>query len=805
MTGYSSLVRTCSVAITLGLLWGCTTPDPLYCDAQKPCEDPALVCNLTTNTCEAQKDAGLPDGYKKPDSGEGDLTVPDGPATDGPATDGPTPDKGGDQAMPDLGQDQAVDALLPDAAQPTCGDGKKNGSELCDKADLGGKSCKALGYASGTLKCTPKCAFDTAGCVAPAKCGDGKINDTGEQCDKTELGGKSCTSQGYAGGTLTCSTSCKLDASACFKCGDGKINGADKCDGAALGGETCKGLGYASGTLTCKKDCTFDTAGCVAPAKCGDSKINAAAEQCDKTALGGKTCKTQGFAGGTLKCSSSCKLDTASCYKCGDKKINGTEVCDGVLHNGKTCKTQGYWSGTLSCKPGCAAFDTSKCHYCGNGVLNPGEKCDTASLAGKSCGGLGFDGGTVACKSDCTFDTSKCHKCGDGKVSGPELCDGTLLAGKTCKTAGFDGGTVKCKSNCTLDAVGCYRNWTMEAGSGHACGLDTAGKLWCWGHGELLGNGPSSGMTIYNTPQLILSGVKQVSVGDYHTCAVLANGSLRCWGNNDKGQLGDGTVKGRYLPTKVGSYNTWSSVSVGFAHSCGMMKNNTLWCWGHNQDGQLGDGYQKDSLTPSQAGIATDWSSVSAGGNYTCGLKNNGTLWCWGGNGSGQHGDGTKKDKTNPTQIGSLKTWNSIEAGSITCGVRTDGTLWCAGGSNLGDGSTAGSSVFVKVPSSKGWKSISNKFNTTCGLKTDGTVWCWGSKNLGQIGDGTTKDRLSPVQVGNHNNWLSVATSGYSFQYGSVSCGSRTDGTAWCWGAGAYGQLGNGSNGGSMVPTKVTK
>ena len=32
-------------------------------------------------------------------------------------------------------------------------------------------------------------------------------------------------------------------------------------------------------------------------------------------------------------------------------------------------------------------------------------------------------------------------------------------------------------------------------------------------------------------------------------------------------------------------------------------------------------------------------------------------------------------------------------------------------------------------------------------LKKDGTVWSWGENDAGQLGDGTTCNRLTPVQV----------------------------------------------------------
>jgi alpha-tubulin suppressor-like RCC1 family protein len=68
-------------------------------------------------------------------------------------------------------------------------------------------------------------------------------------------------------------------------------------------------------------------------------------------------------------------------------------------------------------------------------------------------------------------------------------------------------------------------------------------------------------------------------------------------------------------------------------------------------------------------------------------------------------------------------------------------------------------------------------------------LWTFGGNGRGQLGDGTTTDRSSPVQIGAGNDWLYVA------------CGNdntyalKTDGTLWAWGWGFYGQLGNGTSG----------
>jgi alpha-tubulin suppressor-like RCC1 family protein len=42
-------------------------------------------------------------------------------------------------------------------------------------------------------------------------------------------------------------------------------------------------------------------------------------------------------------------------------------------------------------------------------------------------------------------------------------------------------------------------------------------------------------------------------------------------------------------------------------------------------------------------------------------------------------------------------------------------------------------------------------------LKGDGTVWAWGSNSDGQLGDGTTANRNTPVQVKNLSGVQAIA------------------------------------------------
>ncbi|HEX8923641.1 MAG TPA: hypothetical protein VF828_02825 [Patescibacteria group bacterium] len=46
-------------------------------------------------------------------------------------------------------------------------------------------------------------------------------------------------------------------------CGDGVVEGSEDCEGSNLNNQTCRSIGYASGTLVCDVACSFDTSNCI--------------------------------------------------------------------------------------------------------------------------------------------------------------------------------------------------------------------------------------------------------------------------------------------------------------------------------------------------------------------------------------------------------------------------------------------------------------------------------------------------------------------------------------------------------------
>jgi alpha-tubulin suppressor-like RCC1 family protein len=87
-----------------------------------------------------------------------------------------------------------------------------------------------------------------------------------------------------------------------------------------------------------------------------------------------------------------------------------------------------------------------------------------------------------------------------------------------------------------------------------------------------------------------------------------------------------------------------------------------------------------------------------------------------------------------------------------------------------------------------------------CARRADATVWCWGSNEFGQLGDGTTTDRVAPVQARRDLTaaWTSVTAGSYH------TCARDTVGRLWCWGDDSAGQRGDADGASPTEPIGVT-
>lgn len=186
---------------------------------------------------------------------------------------------------------------------------------------------------------------------------------------------------------------------------------------------------------------------------------------------------------------------------------------------------------------------------------------------------------------------------------------------------------------------------------------------------------------------------------------------------------------------------------------------------------------------------------VVAGNTHTASLKSDGTVWAWGNNSHGQLGDGTTINKSIPVQVlgsggvGYLTGVTAIAAGyTHTVALKADGTVWAWGYNSvgeLGDGTTTNRSTPVQVLGHggvgylTGVTAIAAGYDHTLALKSDGTLWAWGNNSNGQLGDGTTTNRFTPVQV------VGAGGAGYLTGVTVIAGGGRhtlalkSDGTLW--------------------------
>ena len=230
---------------------------------------------------------------------------------------------------------------------------------------------------------------------------------------------------------------------------------------------------------------------------------------------------------------------------------------------------------------------------------------------------------------------------------------------------------------------------------------------------------------------------------------------------------------------------SWREVTAGVSHTCAIRMDDTLWCWGRNDAGQLGLGSAaRESDQPAQ--VPGTWKHVSSLFMTTCAIDSTDAMYCWGLSDNGQAGSNVARVLA-PNLIDG-ETWSEVATGYyFSCGITTDGAAKCWGynvNGELGTGDTTPSLTPRPIDSQLQFAHFDAGASQSCAIaKPDGSLWCWGFGAYGQLGQGDGAGHTSPVQVGS-DAWLDVSLGNY------VSCGVLATGHLRCWGTGYRSELG---------------
>jgi len=279
---------------------------------------------------------------------------------------------------------------------------------------------------------------------------------------------------------------------------------------------------------------------------------------------------------------------------------------------------------------------------------------------------------------------------------------------------------------------------------------------------------------------------------------------LWTWGSNRQGQLGTDTIaitppfEGRaFTPVRpLGLESvTVAAVAVGAAHVLLLDDAGGLWAWGDNDGGQVGnDDAGTDARAPVRVAMPTGVTAIGVGDQTSFAIDADGDLWAWGENGVGQLGDGTMTDRPTPVEISPPpgRTFAAVDgASNVTVAITDDGDIWAWG---------AGSPTPARLDSRSRAVAIAVGGGHTVYLDDAGVLRAWGANGDGQLGDGTTTDSPTPVEID---------LSGFSSPVAAIRAGGNSsfaileDGTVLGWGDNEHGQLGL-TGGDVSTPTLVT-
>ena len=321
----------------------------------------------------------------------------------------------------------------------------------------------------------------------------------------------------------------------------------------------------------------------------------------------------------------------------------------------------------------------------------------------------------------------------------------------------------------------------IAAGENHTVALATDDTVWAWGannHGQLgIGNteNKTTPVRVHLPPGVQ---IKAIAAGYNHTVALATGGAVYAWGSNSYGQLGTGGTMDMATPQTVAGLTNVSSVAAGGNHTAAVAAG-AVKAWGANGYGQLGCGDNLDRSAPAAVqreltgrARAIDKSSITLEATAS-----------------------SSSDYYNGMTVTVTGDWSGT--GTITryAGSTRKATVaWATPPGTL----APGGNYNYSIPTVSNVKAVACGRDHTLALAGDGAAWCWGYNGFGQLGDKTTIGKNVPVRVSALSDVIDISGGEWHSLF------LKSDGTVWACGRNDHLQLGNTSTAaGNPAPAQV--
>jgi alpha-tubulin suppressor-like RCC1 family protein len=249
-----------------------------------------------------------------------------------------------------------------------------------------------------------------------------------------------------------------------------------------------------------------------------------------------------------------------------------------------------------------------------------------------------------------------------------------------------DGGNVN--SATPVAVAGGHVFTRLAAGDRLVCGLDGSRALWCWGTAWLW---PATAVPVFASPvparwtDAAAVPFVSIALSPNHACGLDAAGKAWCWGWGRFGALGSDGGQDSLEPRPVLGDHVLRAISVGAAHSCALAVDDSAWCWGGG--GGVGNSNPPPAsplpVLPVVGGLR--FAKIASGVGNSCAVGTDGQGWCWGDNQNRVRGLAEHGGTVGPSPVlGDYRFIDVALGNQAACGISQDGAAVCWGYNEFG-------------------------------------------------------------------------------------------------------------------------